>query len=34
MPASIGDVEFGEELPAFAADTSMDNVQRFTAAAH
>ena len=34
MPASIGDVEFGDELPTFDADTSMDNVQRFTAAAH
>ena len=34
MPASIDEVEFGEELPAFDPNTSMDNVNRFTAAAH
>ena len=26
---SIGDVEFGEELPAFSPDTSLENVRRF-----
>ncbi|NIP15953.1 MAG: hypothetical protein GWM88_14985 [Pseudomonadales bacterium] len=29
----IGDVEFGEELPVFEPDTSVDNVKRFTKAA-
>lgn len=27
--ATIGDVEFGTELPAFAPDTSLDNVKNF-----
>jgi acyl dehydratase len=31
--ASIADVEFGEELPVFEPDTSLDNVRRFTKAA-
>ena len=31
--ATIADVEFGEELPVFAPDTSLDNVRRFTKAA-
>ncbi len=30
---TINDVEFGEELPAFVPDTSMDNVTRFAVAA-
>lgn len=30
---SIGDVEFGEELPVFDPDTSLPNVKRFAAAA-
>lgn len=29
----ISDVEFGEQLPAFVPDTSMDNVKRFAVAA-
>lgn len=29
----ISDVEFGEELPVFEPDTSLDNVKRFTEAA-
>jgi acyl dehydratase len=31
--ATIADVEFGEELPVFEPDTSLDNVRRFTKAA-
>ena len=31
--ANIQDVEFGAELPAFSADTSLDNVRRFVEAA-
>ncbi|MFV2090988.1 MAG: hypothetical protein ACC642_10030, partial [Pseudomonadales bacterium] len=31
--ATINDVEFGEELPVFDPDTSLDNVIRFTEAA-
>jgi acyl dehydratase len=31
--ATIGDVEFGEQLPVFDPDTSLDNVIRFTEAA-
>ena len=31
--ARIGDVEFGEELPGFAPDTSLENVRRFVEAA-
>ena len=31
--ATVKDVEFGEELPVFAPDTSLDNVIRFTEAA-
>lgn len=34
MPASIQDVEFGAELPAFDPDTTMDNVKAFVKAAH
>ncbi|MEM7098222.1 MAG: hypothetical protein AAF541_08190 [Pseudomonadota bacterium] len=29
----VGDVEFGEELPAFQPDTSLDNVRKFAIAA-
>ncbi len=31
--ATIADVDFGEELPVFEPDTSLDNVRRFTKAA-
>ena len=31
--ASVSDVEFGEDLPVFEPDTSLDNVIRFTEAA-
>ena len=31
--ANVADVEFGEELPVFEPDTSLDNVRRFTKAA-
>lgn len=31
--AAIADAEFGEELPVFEPDTSLDNVRRFTKAA-
>ncbi len=31
--STIDDVEFGEELPVFEPDTSLDNVRRFVAAA-
>lgn len=31
--ARLGDVEFGENLPVFDPDTSLDNVKRFTEAA-
>ncbi len=31
--ATIHDVEFGEELPAFVPDTTLDNVKRFAIAA-
>jgi len=31
--STIGDVEFGEELPEFAPDTSLDNVRKFVIAA-
>ncbi len=34
MPTNIEDVEFGEELPAFDPDTSMNNVRAFVGAAH
>ncbi len=34
MCRNIQDVEFGEELPAFDPDTSLDNVRKFTQAAH
>ena len=34
MRASVQDVEFGEELPAFDPDTSMHNVKTFARAAH
>ena len=34
MPSNIHEVEFGEELPAFDPDTSMDNVKAFVRAAH
>ncbi|MEM7251712.1 MAG: MaoC/PaaZ C-terminal domain-containing protein [Pseudomonadota bacterium] len=30
---TLGDVEFGADLPAFAPDTSLDNVRRFCQAA-
>jgi len=30
---TVADVEFGEELPVFEPDTSLDNVRRFTKAA-
>ena len=30
---TIGDVEFGEQLPVFAPDTGMENVRRFARAA-
>lgn len=30
---NISDVEFGEELPSFSPDTTLENVQRFCAAA-
>ena len=30
---SIGDVEFGEDLPSFEPDTTLDNVRRFCKAA-
>ena len=32
--ATIKDVEFGEQLPVFDPDTSLDNVKKFAAAAH
>ena len=31
--ATVGDVEFGAELPVFEPDTSLDNVRRFVRAA-
>ena len=31
--ATLGDVEFGENLPVFDPDTSLENVKRFTEAA-
>ncbi|MFT5391982.1 MAG: acyl dehydratase [Gammaproteobacteria bacterium] len=31
--SKISEVEFGEELPSFSPDTSLDNVRRFCAAA-
>jgi acyl dehydratase len=31
--ATVADVEFGEELPVFEPDTSLDNVRRFVIAA-
>ena len=34
MPSQIEEVEFGEELPAFDPDTTMDNVKAFVRAAH
>ena len=34
MPTNIKDVEFGEELPVFDPDTSMNNVKAFVKAAH
>ena len=34
MCSKVQDVEFGEELPAFDPDTSLDNVKKFTRAAH
>lgn len=34
MPSHINEVEFGEELPAFDPDTTMDNVKAFVLAAH
>ena len=34
MPASIQEAEFGEELPVFDPDTTMDNVKAFVNAAH
>ena len=34
MPSNIQEVEFGEELPAFDPDTTMDNVKAFVSAAH
>jgi len=30
---TVGDVEFGEQLPAFVPDTTLDNVKRFAIAA-
>ncbi len=32
--ATIKDVEFGEQLPVFDPDTSLDNVKKFATAAH
>ena len=34
MPASIQEVEFGEQLPSFDPDTTMENVKAFAKAAH
>ena len=34
MPSNLHEVEFGEELPAFDPDTTMDNVKAFVSAAH